>query len=438
MRLVLQTILILVSGLTLSSTLSAQTALPSCKGQDVSQWHACRGVLDDAEFSYAGDFARGKFEGRGILEFTAEKYQGDYFQGEFKNGLKHGFGIYFFANGEKYVGLYQYGKREGKGTYSFPNGKPPLTGIWSNNRLVSPGHTVMESKSSAGQMQAVSSEAVKKKTEESAVDKPRARVEPRPVSQVDTFVAKPRDAVAIVLGVQNYQRLPVASFAVNDARQFREHAVKYLGVPADNTQLLIDTDAQRASILLALKYWLPAHVNAGSTDVYVFFSGHGLLRDSDKQYYWLPQDVNTDLLEDTGLNQKAILALLSRTGAKSVTVFMDSCYSGNTRQGQVLQQHQRAVTIKSSADNLPPGVHMLSAVSSGQVAYADEALQHGIFSHYLLKGLAGESDSNHDRQINLGELADYVSRQTSRHALGLHKQQDPQLSGDRQHVVAYR
>ena len=114
MRLVLQTILILVSGLTLSSTLSAQTALPSCKGQDVSQWHACRGVLDDAEFSYAGDFARGKFEGRGILEFTAEKYQGDYFQGEFKNGLKHGFGIYFFANGEKYVGLYQYGKREGK------------------------------------------------------------------------------------------------------------------------------------------------------------------------------------------------------------------------------------------------------------------------------------------------------------------------------------
>ena len=66
----------------------------------------------------------------------------------------------------------------------------------------------------------------------------------------------------------------------------------------DNTKLLIDADAQRAGILLALKYWLPAHVNAGSTDVYVFFSGHGLLREPDKQYYWLPQDVNTDLLED--------------------------------------------------------------------------------------------------------------------------------------------
>jgi uncharacterized caspase-like protein len=80
----------------------------------------------------------------------------------------------------------------------------------------------------------------------------------------------------------------------------------------------------------------------------------------------------------------------------------------------------------------------LSAAGSGQIAYADETLQHGIFSHYLLKGLAGDSDSNHDRLIHLGELADYVSRQTSRHALGLHKQQDPQWSGDRQHVVAYR
>ena len=105
----------------------AQTVLPSCQGSNVSQWHACRGVFDDPEFSYAGDFMRGKFEGRGILEFTAEKYQGDHYQGEFKNGMKHGFGIYFFANGEKYAGQYLFGKRHGKGTYSYPDGRAALT-----------------------------------------------------------------------------------------------------------------------------------------------------------------------------------------------------------------------------------------------------------------------------------------------------------------------
>jgi len=119
-----------------NGSLVAQNVLPSCKGGDVRQWHSCRGVIDDDEYSYAGDFMMGKFDGRGILEFTADKYQGDHYQGEFKNGLKHGFGMYFFSNGDKYVGEYQYGKREGKGTYSFTDGKPALTGIWSNNALV--------------------------------------------------------------------------------------------------------------------------------------------------------------------------------------------------------------------------------------------------------------------------------------------------------------
>ena len=129
----------LICGLLLmswSGLLFAQTTLPTCKGKDVRQWHSCRGVLDEDEYSYAGDFMIGKFEGRGILEFTADRYQGDHYQGEFKNGLKHGFGMYFFANGDKYVGEYQFGKREGKGTYSFSNGKPALSGVWSNNALV--------------------------------------------------------------------------------------------------------------------------------------------------------------------------------------------------------------------------------------------------------------------------------------------------------------
>ena len=126
------------------SLASAQETLPTCRGADISRWHSCRGVLDESEFSYAGDFRNGKFEGRGIIEFTGEKYQGDYYQGEFKSGLKHGFGVYFFANGEKYAGHYLNGMRHGFGTYTFTNGRAPLSGVWSNNQWTGKASTLGE------------------------------------------------------------------------------------------------------------------------------------------------------------------------------------------------------------------------------------------------------------------------------------------------------
>ena len=141
----------------------AQSAFSTCKGSDTSQWHECRGIVDESDYSYAGDFVRGKFEGRGILEFTADKYQGDYYKGEFKNGMKHGFGIYFFANGEKYVGQYQFGKRSGKGTYSFPDGRTALSGFWSNNQFLGKSSANQESKLADKSTQIAIAEPQKKK-----------------------------------------------------------------------------------------------------------------------------------------------------------------------------------------------------------------------------------------------------------------------------------
>ena len=422
--------------LTVVTLTHAQVVLPTCQGNDTSQWHACRGVWDDAEFSYAGDFMRGKFEGRGILEFTGEKYQGDYYQGEFKNGMKHGFGIYYFANGEKYAGQYLFGKRHGKGTYSFPDGRAALSGQWSNNQFV--GKTASpDTKSTSSNTISSDMEVEKKKTESLNLQRPVKQSDK--TSQVQPTGQAPwRDAVAIVVGVANYQRLPSASFANKDAVQFREHATRYLGIAPENIKTLTDAEAQRSEILLALKYWLPSRVNAGRTDVFVYFSGHGVSQDTAKQHYLLPVDANTDLLEDTALSQQQLIAQLSKIGAKSVTVFLDTCFSGTDRMGQALAQYQRGVVIKPLASPLPAGIHVFTAGTRSQSAYGDLQLQHGVFSYFLFKGLAGEADSNGDKRVSMGELADYVRTQTARYALGIRKVQEPQFLGDRQYTLAVR
>ena len=413
----------------------AQTTLPACKGNDVRQWHSCRGVIDDDEYSYAGDFMMGKFDGRGILEFTADKYQGDHYQGEFKNGLKHGFGMYFFANGDKYVGEYQFGKREGKGTYSFSDGKPAVTGIWSNNALVTKTANSQNAVNKVNDLQNPDFEKKKIETLRSSILKDRAA--DKSEAHKPAVIAKPRDAVAIVIGVQNYKNLPLASYAVNDANQFKEHAVRYLGVKPENVKLLTDGNANRADVLLAFKYWLPAHVNAGKTDVFIYYSGHGLSQDQVKQKYFLPFDVNTDLLEETAINQKNLFKQISQAGAKSVVVFLDTCFSGANRTGQSLVQNQRAVNMKLNADALPVGFSVLSAASNQQVAYGDDSLQHGIFTYFLLKAIAGEQSTQSNRQMNMGQLADFVSQKTRQFALNNNKQQDPKFIGDLQQPVVY-
>ena len=418
-----------------SGLLFAQTTLPTCKGKDVRQWHSCRGIIDEDEYSYAGDFMIGKFEGRGILEFTADRYQGDHYQGEFKNGLKHGFGMYFFANGDKYVGEYQFGKREGKGTYTFSNGKPPLSGIWSNNVLVTKMTNAPDGSKKVNDLQ--NPEFEKKKIDALKTSILKDRVVDKPEAQTTKVIGKVRDAVAIVIGIQNYKNLPHASYAINDAIQFKEHAVRYLGVKPENVKLLTDHNAQRADILLAFKYWLPAHINSGKTDVIIYFSGHGLSQEQVKQRYFLPFDVNTDLLEETAINQKNLFKQISQAGARSVVVFLDTCFSGVSRVGQTLVQNQRAVNLKQNAEALPAGFSVLSAASNQQVAYGDDSLQHGVFTFFLLKGISAEQGGLNARQVNLGQLAEYVTQKTRLYALSNNKQQDPKFMGDQQQLVVH-
>jgi uncharacterized caspase-like protein len=105
--------------------------------------------------------------------------------------------------------------------------------------------------------------------------------------------------------------------------------------------------------------------------------------------------------------------------------------------GQTLVQNQRAVNMKLNADALPAGFSVLSAASNLQVAYGDDSLQHGIFTYFLLKAISGEQSAQPTRQLNMGQLADYVTQKTRQFALNNNKQQDPKFIGDQQLAVVY-
>ena len=243
-----------------------------------------------------------------------------------------------------------------------------------------------------------------------------------------------KDSVAIIIGISDYKNLPKADFANDDARIFYDYAIRALGIKPDNIKLLIDSDADQAEIYRAFKSWLPSRVR-NSTEVYVFYSGHGLPTEDAQGLYLLPQRADRDFIDKTAINQNEINAAIQASKPKSVTIFLDSCYSGMTRTGQSLIANARPINLKSNTQIFPSEFTVITSSKSDQISSSSPELKHGIFSFYLMRGMEGEADLNKDGKITIGEMHTYLSENVSRQAGILNRNQIPQLYGELNKVL---
>lgn len=250
--------------------------------------------------------------------------------------------------------------------------------------------------------------------------------------------AASRDAVAIIIGIQNYKRVPKAEFANSDAKEFYEYAIRGLGIKPENIKLLIDEEADDIEIVKAFENWLPLQVNKNKTDVYVFYSGHGLPSPDGQSLYFLPYGVDKQYLARTAVGQKEVVALLTASKPKSVTMFIDACYSGQTRGGETLIASAKPIALKADTNAFPPNFTVITASSNDQISSSSPELKHGIFSFYLMKGMEGDADVNKDGKITTGEMQEYLSDKVSRQAMSMSRKQDTQLVGDANKVLMGR
>ncbi len=246
-----------------------------------------------------------------------------------------------------------------------------------------------------------------------------------------------RDAVAVIIGIAKYESLPVAEFANDDARAFYDYAIRGLGVKPENIKLLVDEGAREAEILKTFRTWLPSRVKS-STEVFVFYSGHGLPTPDGSGLYLLPLHADRDVIDDTAIPFAKINDAISMAKPKSVTVILDACYSGQTKAGQTLVASARPLTLKAQNSFFPPNFTVISASQSDQISSSSPDLQHGIFSYYLMKGMEGDADMNKDGKITLGEMRDYLVEQVGRQAAMMSRKQEPQLIGDSGRVLVGR
>ena len=249
-------------------------------------------------------------------------------------------------------------------------------------------------------------------------------------------VKNDKNKIAIIIGVEKYEYLTNldAAFANRDANAFREYAVRALGVDPSNINLLVDEGASRPKILKALKLWLPK-IGGENRDIYLFFAGHGLASDDGKKLYILPQDGDASLLEDTAITRNEIIKILQKTNPKSVTMFFDTCYSGQTRNEETLVASLRPVRIVADDQAIPDNFTIFTASANDQTSGSIEEAKHGMFSYYLMKGMEGAADENEDSKISNGELIAYIQNNVSKVAFSQNREQDPGMSGDKDKIL---
>jgi hypothetical protein len=243
-----------------------------------------------------------------------------------------------------------------------------------------------------------------------------------------------KDAVAIVIGIADYKNLPRADYANDDARVFYDYAIRALGVKPENIKLLVDTDADEVGIYRAFKTWLPSRVRS-TTDVYVYYSGHGLPTADGRGLYVLPQRADRDFIDKTAITQAEINAAIQAAKPKSVTIFLDACYSGQARTGETLLASARPVSLRAATSVFPDTFTVITASAADQISSSSPELKHGIFSYFLMRGMEGDADINRDGKITAGEMQAYLSENVSRQAGMMNRKQEPQLIGDAGRVL---
>jgi hypothetical protein len=249
-------------------------------------------------------------------------------------------------------------------------------------------------------------------------------------------------ALALVIGIGRYNpQVPGVPFAGGDAARVRTYMTDALGVPPQRVFLLKDDEASKTRILTALKDKL-GRLATSKSDVYVYFAGHGAPDPQTGEPYLVPYDGDPQYIQSSFVPLSEVYGGLARMGARSATVMLDSCFSGNASRTDgekaVSLIAGRPVAIQEKRGSLPAGLTVLTATSINQISSAWRQMKHGLFTYYLLKGLRGEA-KNGAGSVTVRSLADYLGREVPGKAAELLLPgQEPQVQGEATERVLIR
>jgi len=227
----------------------------------------------------------------------------------------------------------------------------------------------------------------------------------------------PQDRFAVIIGISNYGNakgggLNDLIYADDDAHAFADILLR-LGWKQSHINLLVNENATRRNILIALESWL---TKAGPNDqIVLFWAGHGFPDPEDpEKVYFACYDTDVKI-PATGYRMDRVRTALEERKAKNVMIFVDTCHAG-----KLITRGERNLSIVPGIQKMrgggaiPKGWIFMVGADTDRKSIEHTSWKNGAFTHCLVKGLSGEADgylsvSPRDGIITMRELKSYLS-----------------------------
>ena len=256
------------------------------------------------------------------------------------------------------------------------------------------------------------------------------------IRNIEPSITKRPNSIGVVIGVEQYKDIAPSPFAANDATVMAEYFKKVLGVE----QIIVlkneeVTYSKLDDLFNPRSGDIASAIKPNVTDVFVYYSGHGIPDKNGSTTYLFPNDGKIANLENRAYPLPKFYSDLNSLKARSVTVLLDACFSGAARKSQntiaANLTGQKGIKLKI---NRPwesyTNFTVINSSTSDETSLGFDEAEMGLFTYYMTAGLKGYADKNKDHKITLGELKDYVISnvtEVSRKKSGI---QTPEFFGD--------
>ena len=253
---------------------------------------------------------------------------------------------------------------------------------------------------------------------------------------------KRKDGVAVIIGNRDYEHkdVPSVDYAVRDAAIMKEYAIKALGFSEGN--IIYQPNATKAKLEAIFgtsencKGKLYNWIRPDKSDVFIYYSGHGISDPTTKTPYIMPVDCDPSAVALTAYSLNTLYQNLSKLPVKSIVVVIDACFSGASHKGMLIRRASPLYIEVESPMRLVKNGAILCSSKGNQISSWYEEKKHSLFTYFFLKGLKGEADSNNDNVITVGEIGQYLRENVSSMARRLHgREQTPIVEGKNQMIL---